>query len=101
MEFLTKLRERGASAPGVARWALKVYEEIISIALPLLRPAVVAVASRDRYGAPRPAKQAPMLELKVIMDIERAALDTGNPIGMRFYASAYLLMVFASLRFSG
>ena len=41
-----------------------------------------------------------MLELNLILDLERITVDSGSPMGMRFYASAYLLMVFASLRFS-
>ena len=100
VDFLSKLRERGPSVPGVARWAIKVYEEILNLVMPLQHPAVVAVTGKNRSGIPKPVKQAPMLELKLILDLERVASDNGCPMGMRFYASAYLLMVFASLRFS-
>ena len=100
VEFLTKLRERGPTATGVARWALKVYEEILSLALPLQHPAAVAVSAKTTTGAPRLVKHAPMLDMQFVLDLEALAVDTGRPLGMRFYASAYLLMVFASLRFS-
>ena len=41
-----------------------------------------------------------MLDFQLIIDLERVTMDGGCPMGMRFYASAYLLTVFASLRFS-
>ena len=66
VEFFTKLRLRGPTVPGVARWALKVYEEILSLVLPLYRPAVAAVTSRDRSAVPKPVKQAPMLDFQLI-----------------------------------
>ena len=100
VEFFTKLRLRGPTVPGVARWALKVYEEILSLVLPLYRPAVAAVTSRDRSAVPKPVKQAPMLDFQLILDLERLAVNDGMPMGMRFCASAYMLMVFAPLRFS-
>ena len=93
------MKERGPSAPGVARWEIKVYDEILSLNMPLRHPAVVAVTSRDRSGVPMPVKQAPILDFQLIVDLERVAMDSGSPMGMRFYASAYLLMVFASPRF--
>ena len=98
--YFSGLKNRGVSVPGAARWALKVYDEILSLNLPLQHPAIVAVTSRDRSGVPKVVKQAPMLDFQLIIDLERVALDGGCPMGMRFYASAYLLMVFASLRFS-
>ena len=100
VEFLTKLKEMGPSVPGMAKWAFKVYEEILSLVFPLQHPAIVAVSSRTKSGIPPLVKHAPMLELNLILDLERIAVDIGSPMGMRFYASAYLLMVFASLRFS-
>ena len=100
VEFLTKLKERGPSAPGMAKWAFKVYEEILGLVFPLQHPAIVAVSGREKSGIPPLAKRAPMLEMGLILDLERIATYNGSPVGMRFYASAYLLMVFASLRFS-
>ena len=87
-EFLTKLGERGPTVPGVARWALKVFEEVLSLVLPSQHPAVVAASVRYRLGIPRPAKHAPMLDMCPILDLETLTMDIGRPIGMRFYASA-------------
>ena len=100
IEYLTLLRRRGPTVPGMAKWALRVFDEILNLTLPLERPAVVALTTRDRSEAPRQVKQAPMLTLELIIDLENLATDKQRPLGMRFYASAYLLMVFASLRFS-
>lgn len=99
IEFLTLLRRRGITAPGMAEWALLVYDEILGITLPLGRPAIVALTARDRSELPKMAKQAPMLELCLLLDLEKVIADMERPLGMRFYASAYLLMVFGSLRF--
>ena len=100
IEFFSLLKRRGVSVPGMAKWALKVYGEILNPTLPLDHPAVVALTTRDRSDVPKPAKQAPMIELELILDLERLSIDKERPLGMRFYDSAYLLMVFASLRFS-
>ena len=83
----------------MAKWSLEVYDEILSLSLHLGRPAVVALTTRDRSDVPKPVKQAPMLELKLLLDMGRLSIDRERPLGMRFYASAYMLMVFASLRF--
>ena len=40
-----------------------------------------------------------MLESRSILDLGRISIDAGEPMGMRFYASAYLLMAFAPPRF--
>ena len=100
IEFLTLLRRGGKSAPGTAKWAIRVFGEILTLSLPLDHPAVVALTTRDRSDVPKPVKQAPMLNLELLIDLERLTMDKERPLGMRFYASAYLLMVFASLRFS-
>ena len=100
IEFLTLLKRRGVSVPGMAKWALRVFDEILSLNLPLDHPAIVVLTTRDRSGVPKQVKQAPMLELQLILDLEKLTVDRERPFGMRFYASAYLLMVFASLRFS-
>ena len=99
-EYLTLLRRRGVSVPGMAKCALRVFDEILNLNLPLDHPAIVVLTSRDRSGVPKPVKQAPMLELQLILDLERLSVDRERPFGMRYYASAYLLMVFDSLRFS-
>ena len=100
IEFFTLLRRRGKTVPGMAKWALRVYDEILNLTLPLDHPAIVALTARERSELPKLAKQAPMLELCLLLDLERVSTDKERPLGMRFYASAYLLMVFASLRFS-
>ena len=97
IEFFTLLKQRGVTVPGLAKWALRVYDEILNLTLPLDHPAIVALTTRDRSGVPKPAKQAPMLELELILDLEKLSVDRERPFGMRFYASAYLLMAFASL----
>ena len=99
IEFFTLLNRRGVSVPGMAKWALKVYDEILNLKLPLDHPAGVALTTCDRSEVPKPAKQAPMLELELILDLERLSIDRERTLGMRFYSSTYLLMVFASLRF--
>ena len=100
IEFFTLLRRRGVTVPGMAKWALRVYDEILYLCLPLDHPAVVALTTKDRSDVPKPVRQAPMLSLDLLLDLERLTMDSERPLGMRFYASAYLLMVFASLRFS-
>ena len=79
--YFTGLGDRGVSVPGAASWALKVYDEILSLNLPLQHPAIVAVTSRDRPVAPKIAKQAPMLDFQLIVDLERVAMDGGVPHG--------------------
>ena len=99
--FLQSLRCRGRSVPGLARWALKVADGILRLELPLNHPAVVAVVvvgKANRTGIP--VKHAPMLELPFIIWLEATACNKGVPFGMRYLASAFFLMIVASLRFS-
>ena len=86
--------------PLVARWALGAYAEILHLVSPMRRPAVVALSTHDRPGAPRPIRQAPMLEIGLLCDLEKVEWGHAKPTGMRFYASALALIVFASLRCS-
>ena len=85
---LLRVEGRGNSAPGVAKWAIKVCDEILSLDMPPRRPALVGVTIRDRSGVPRPVKQARVMGFRLIVDLERAAMNSGIPMGMRFYSSA-------------
>ena len=97
--FLQSLNQRGRSVPGLARWALKVVGGILCLELPLGHPAVVAVVGKaKRTGIPE--KHAPMLELPFIIWVETIACNGSVPFGMRYVASAFFLMIMASLRFS-
>ena len=99
IEFSTSLRSRGTTVPGMAKWALRVYDGSLNPPLPLGHPSVVALTTRGRSDVPKHAKHAPMLELELLWGLGRPAVDGDRPPGVRFYASAYLLLVFASLGF--
>ena len=99
IEFFTLLRSRGTTVPGMAKWALRVYDGSLNPPLPSGRPSVVSLTTRGRSDVPKRAKHAPMLELELLWGLERRAVDGERPHGVRFYASAYLLLVFASLGF--
>ena len=79
---LRSLRTREVSAPGVGRYSLNVYDEILPFGLPLNRPAVLAENKKrpvaaDAVAPPPPPilKQAPTMQLELILAIEQAAVD--------------------------
>ena len=98
-EFFTLPRSMGTTVPGKAKWALRVYDCSLNPPLPSGRPAVAALPSRGRSDVPKHAKHAPMLELELPRRLGRLAVDGERLPGVRFYAIAYLLLVFASLGF--
>ena len=101
IQFLTASRRRGPSIPKNVRWALKVYNEILSIGLPLTHPGVLAATKTPVGGSlPKPTKRAPLLELPFIKALENMAADESIVRGKRTYAATYLLMCLASLRFA-
>lgn len=60
MSFLTACRRRGPSVPKNVRWALKVFNEILTLALPLQHPWSIAATRTPRAIAlPKPTKTAP------------------------------------------
>ena len=84
-----------------------MYNEILSLGLPLNRPAVLdeikrrpAVADAVAPPPTPPLKQAPMMESELILAIEQAATNPSLPRGLRLFASTCLIMVIASLRFA-
>ena len=85
--------------PAIARWALKVFDGILALELPLRHPAVMAQVSKGALN-PTPRKQAPPLPIELLQALGRVTGDKAIPFGFRLYASLYILMALASLRFS-
>ena len=56
--------------------------------------------SRGRTRLPKVWRKESTIDIQLVLDLARLAIDFGRPTGMRFCASAYLLMIFAPLRFS-
>ena len=76
-----------------------MFDEALGLELPLSHPAVVTVLGKgNRTGIP--AKHAPLLSMPLIIMFEEVACDTTAPYGMRYFDSAFFLMIMASLRFS-
>ena len=88
---------RAESIP--ARWELKVLCEILPLELPLFHPAVMAIVAKGDLN-PIPQKQAPISPIEAIRALDLASGDRSLPRGVRVYASVYILMVLAPLRFS-
>ena len=96
--FLTSLAHRGRSVPPLARWALKVFDEALSLELPLSHPAVLNAVRKGDMG-PKQPKQAPMLPLELLRAIDDACRDESRPYGLRLYSALFMVMTMASLRF--
>ena len=73
-----------------------VYNEILSLCLPLIHPAVLAeVKKREAIDGeepppPKELKQAPMMELALIFTLEAASVSRQRPWGLRVYAATSL-----------
>ena len=74
IEFCTSFRRMGATLPGMDKWAMRVYEEILNIAFSSGRPSVLALTARDRSDVPKPTKYSPMLELELLLDLARLSI---------------------------
>ena len=100
-EYLESLWGRGHSVPPYARRALKVFDEILSSDWPIKHPSVMAAANPSHQltdQPPRERQQAPMLTMDFLLAAEALAADSTRPPGMRYFASAFTLMLLASLR---
>ena len=96
-DFLESLADRCRTAPGAARQALTVWAEALGIDWPLTNPLVISAATVTSNDAP---KQAPSIPLSTVKLIEQVALNVEVASRKLAYASAILLMSYASLRFS-
>ena len=95
-KWLVSLRDRGFSVPNNGRYALKVYAEALGVDIPLWHPGVLAVLRKPR---PRALKQAPPMTVDFVIALERLAVSSNKPFGLRYYAAMFVLMTLASLRF--
>ena len=96
--FLQSLVHRGATVAPHARWALKVFDDALSLGIPLSHPVVLNVVRRGESG-PKTGKLAPMLTLEALRAIDDACGDESLPFGMRLYFALIMALALAALRF--
>ena len=96
-DYLESLAERGRAVPWAARRALHIWPEALGIDWPLANPLVISAATAPTNELP---KQAPSMPPDAVRLIEGVALNIEVAPRRRAYASAILLMSYASLRFS-
>ena len=74
---------------------MNVYAGVLGVDLPFRRPGAMAVIRTPRTGRVR---KSPTATADFAIWLERIAVPRDTPFGLRYYASMFLLMTFASLR---
>ena len=96
-DFLIDIKSRGHSVPLAARSAITTWSDTLQMdwrcSDHLVKSAVMDLTCRK-------VAQAPPFPLKLLVRLEELVEDENKEIGLKLFASAILLTVHASLRFS-
>ena len=86
-DFLLSCRSRVPTAPGAARWALRVAGEVLTSNFPLSRPGVLAaIIPPRRDKLPKAPKRAPTFDLGFVKRLEGLPGATSEPFAKRLYS---------------